>query len=133
MREADDRRGLRRDAFCERLERAVRTYYQLVDANDVDGVVAMFAEDAVYNRPGYDPLIGRRQIERFFRDQRVIERGRHTVTEVVVSGSVVAVHGACSATLKSGRDLDLRFADFFVANASGAFQKRDTFFFAPLV
>jgi hypothetical protein len=55
------------------------------------------------------------------------------VVDVVASGSAVAVHGTCTARLKDGSDLDLRFADFFVADQAGLFRRRDTFFFTPLV
>ncbi len=38
----------------------VEEYYSLVDAGDVAGLVDIFAADAVYYRPGYQPLVGRR-------------------------------------------------------------------------
>lgn len=36
----------------------VRRYYDLVDAGETDALVGLFAEDAVYLRPGYEPLVG---------------------------------------------------------------------------
>lgn len=119
--------------FSQRLIEAAQHYYVLVDTNDVEGILALFTTDAVYHRPGYGPMVGRSQIEEFYRSQRVIERASHRLAEVVASGSMVAVHGQCAAHLKDGRDVDLRFADFFVADETGAFRRRDTFFFAPLV
>jgi steroid Delta-isomerase len=111
----------------------VRRYYDLVDANDVDGLVALFSDDAVYNRPGYQPLFGRRELERFYREQRVIERGAHRLVAVVADGRAVAVQGEFSGTLRDGRTMVVRFADFFVLSDTGSFARRDTFFFAPLV
>jgi steroid delta-isomerase len=117
----------------DRLVVAVRRYYDCVDSNDVDGVVALFTDDAVYHRPGYEPLVGRRRLERFYREERVIQRGEHRLAAVVVHGPAVAVHGEFSGTLRDGRELTLRFADFFLATETGSFRRRDTFFFTPLV
>lgn len=39
--------------------RKVRTYYELVDAGQVQAPVVLFAADAQYHRPGYEPLAGR--------------------------------------------------------------------------
>lgn len=114
-------------------ETQVRRYYDLVDSGDVAGLVALFADDAVYHRPGYPPLAGRRDLERFYRDQRVIRTGRHTVSTLIVSGAEVAVNGEFRGELHNGEVVSLRFADFFVVNPDGTFARRDTYFFAPLV
>ncbi|GAA2258526.1 nuclear transport factor 2 family protein [Streptomyces atrovirens] len=116
----------------EREER-VRRYYELVDAGDVAELVALFSPKAVYRRPGYDPLVGRRALERFYRSQRVIKKGRHTLATVLMERDGAAVHGSFAGTLHDGSEVSLRFADFFTFSASGAFRTRDTFFFTPLV
>lgn len=46
------------------LSARTREYYALVDADDVDGVLSWFAEDAVYHRPGYAPLAGQDALRR---------------------------------------------------------------------
>jgi ketosteroid isomerase-like protein len=61
---------------------AVRRYYSLVDANDVAGIVDLFTDDAVYHRPGYEPLVGRQDLERFYREDRVIQAGAHRLTAI---------------------------------------------------
>ncbi len=111
----------------------VRRYYELVDAGDVAGLVAMFTEDATYHRPGYEPMRGHEGLTAFYGGERVIREGRHTVSTVVVDGSQVAVHGVFEGELHDDRKVSLRFADFFVLEADGRFSRRDTFFFAPLV
>jgi steroid Delta-isomerase len=111
----------------------VRRYYELVDAGDVHGLLALFAPDAIYHRPGYPCLAGRAELERFYRDQRVIKAGSHTLTMLVAAGNHVAVHGDFSGVLCDGRRVDVRFADFFTLGPGGHFVRRDTFFFAPLV
>jgi ketosteroid isomerase-like protein len=108
-------------------------YYQRVDAGDVPGLLALFTEDAVYRRPGYPPLIGRDALERFYREQRIIRAGCHSLAATVAQGDSVAVHGVFEGALRDGRQVTLRFADFFEFTGAGVIRARDTFFFAPLV
>lgn len=112
---------------------AVRWYYQLVDEQEVDGLLTLFAADAVYRRPGYEPLVGATALERFYRSRRVISSGRHTITELVAEGGKVAVRGGFTGLLKSGERVEVEFADFFTVNRDGLFASRDTFFFTPAV
>ncbi|WP_240137706.1 nuclear transport factor 2 family protein [Streptomyces sp. MUM 178J] len=114
-------------------EQRVRRYYELVDAGDVTGLVGLFDHDAVYRRPGYDPLVGRAQLESFYREHRVIKEGVHTVSTILVHEDGAAVHGTFEGTLHDERSVSLRFADFFTFSESGTFRSRDTFFFAPMV
>jgi len=125
-----------RPAVAERSDTAaerVRRYYRHVDAHEIDALLDLFADDAVYARPGYEPLNGRAEIENFYRAERVITSGRHTVCSVLVDGAQVAVHGEFAGTVRTGEQVGLRFADFFVLDETGRFTRRDTFFFAPLV
>jgi len=112
---------------------AVRRYYALVDAGDVPELISLFAQDTCYHRPGYQPLTGRDELQRFYSEDRVIVKGTHTLTAVVAAGRNVAVQGDFSGQLRDGRETSLRFADFFSFGADGLIARRDTFFFAPLV
>jgi steroid Delta-isomerase len=114
-------------------EALVRRYYELVDSGDVPGVVGLFAPDACYCRPGYPALVGHAELELFYREQRVIKEGSHTIMIVVAAGRDVAVHGQFRGVLHDGQWIDARFADFFLLGLDGRFVRRDTFFFAPLV
>jgi steroid Delta-isomerase len=111
----------------------VRRYYELVDRGDVDGLVALFAPDATYHRPGYQPMVGHRGLTGFYRGERVIREGKHTLSTVVAHGRDVAVHGEFRGVLRDEREVSLRFCDFFVLGPDGRFTRRDTFFFAPMV
>jgi ketosteroid isomerase-like protein len=112
---------------------AVRRYYRLVDAGDVPGLIDLFAPEASYHRPGYPRLVGRGELERFYREERVIKEGSHTLTMLVAADSDVAVHGVFRGLLRDGRRVEARFADFFTLGSDGRFVHRDTFFFAPMV
>lgn len=114
-------------------EAIVRSYYTLVDAQDFSALVKLFAPEAVYRRPGYAPFIGRKALAEFYVGERVIEEGRHDIADVIVAGRKVAVSGTFIGRVRSGKTVDLRFADFFTLNEEGHFATRDTFFFAPLV
>jgi steroid Delta-isomerase len=114
-------------------ENSVRRYYELVDQGDVPGLVALFAADAVYHRPGYPPLRGREELLQFYSGQRVIKEGKHTLGDIVVSDDAIAVHGSFHGTLHNGEAVETRFADFFRFNPDGTFSRRDTFFFVPLI
>lgn len=114
-------------------EDLVRSYYERVDADDVDGILALFSPDAVYRRPGYEPMRGRGELESFYRNERIIERGTHTVTTVTEQLPRVAVSGEFTGMLKNGRQVTLEFADFFTIGSDDLFIRRDTYFYAPLV
>lgn len=110
----------------------VELYYRLVDANSLDDMLDLFADDAVYERPGYEPLKGKGAIEAFYRGTRVIVSGRHALDRVIVEDGAVAVEGSFAGELRDGSSASVRFADFFVLNG-GKFAHRRTYFFAAAV
>jgi ketosteroid isomerase-like protein len=113
-------------------ENLIRRYYSCVDRNDVDGLVALFHNDAVYRRPGYPEMKGRDAMAAFYRGGRKFRAGSHDFTAVLDTGTHVAVHGEFHGELHDGTPMDLRFADFFEVGADGLFARRDTYYFAPL-
>lgn len=113
-------------------ETLVRQYYDLVDAGDVAGLVALFQPDAIYCRPGYPALVGHADIADFYARQRKFRSGSHSLTAVLDVGERVAVHGEFHGELHDGSRMNLRFADFFEVTADGRFSRRDTYYFAPL-
>ncbi|MGW8063894.1 nuclear transport factor 2 family protein [Streptomyces ziwulingensis] len=117
----------------EQIAERVRRYYALVDDGDVQGVVGLFADRAVYERPGYEPIVGRDGLDAFYRGRRVIDAGTHTVVRLVVGPGDAAVEGEFRGRLKDGSEVDLRFADFFRLNEDLLFEVRNTYFFSPMV
>jgi len=111
----------------------VRRLYELIDGGDVAGLAALFASDAVYHRPGYPPLTGAAAIDHFYRHDRVIESGRHTLHAVLSGDHAVAVRGVFSGVLRDGRLQEHHFAEFFTIGGDGLISRRDTFFHVPLV
>lgn len=118
----------------------VRRYYDVVDADDVAGVLDIFTDDATYCRPGYEPMVGREALREFYEGERVIETGRHTVLSLLVDTSRATgdadeafVRGSFEGRLKNGQTATLQFADFFRFAADGRVSYRHTYFYAPLV
>ncbi|MCX5340141.1 nuclear transport factor 2 family protein [Streptomyces atratus] len=119
--------------FVEEAIGLVERYYDLVDRNDIPGLVSLFTTDVVYERPGYPPLHGIGELERFYRQDRVIESGKHSLRGVVANKELIAVHGDFEGRLENGKDVCVRFADFFQVAQDGLFRRRDTYFFSPQV
>lgn len=113
--------------------RRIERYYELVDRDDIVGLVSLFTPDAVYERPGYPPIKGNDALERFYREDRVIAAGKHSLRGIVAEEDKIAVHGDFAGRLKDGQSVSLRFADFFRITPDGHISRRDTFFFSPLV
>lgn len=111
----------------------MRSYYEAVDSEDPTDVVHLFSEDAVYRRPGYQPIVGHAALLRFYGGERVIAAGRHVITRIVDDGSAhVAVEGRFTGSLKDGSQVDLGFADFFTLRDS-LIVERATYFASPAV
>ncbi|WP_049921978.1 nuclear transport factor 2 family protein [Halopiger djelfimassiliensis] len=92
-------------------EAIVREYYDLVDADRYDDLVALFADDVRYERPGQPPITGRDELRTFYADERPLEEGSHEVHDVVVDGSTAAVRGHFSGR-QGGDSVAFDFADF---------------------
>lgn len=109
-----------------------RHYFGLIDEGKLRESVDLFAPGAEYRRPGHDPFVGRDAIAHFYCDLRPIREGAHRLTTVLQSGDEVAVAGEFHGRMNDGSDIHLKFADFFRVGQDG-FDRRETFFFAPLV
>ncbi|GAB3711135.1 nuclear transport factor 2 family protein [Mariniluteicoccus flavus] len=114
------------------LHALARRYYALVDAADFPAMHDLFTDDCTYERPGYDPIVGREAMEAFYGGTRVIKRGRHTLRDVVVEGDVVAVHGDFDGELRDGSQAHESFADF-LHYRDGLIERRRSYFFRPAV
>lgn len=92
-------------------EANARRYYELVDADEYDDLVALFAPDVVYERPGQSNIEGREALRQFYEAERPLSEGRHEVHSVVADGDHVAVRGSFSG-LQDGDRVEFGFADF---------------------
>ncbi|MGH3156850.1 MAG: nuclear transport factor 2 family protein [Streptosporangiaceae bacterium] len=118
---------------AERNAAAIRKFYARIDAGDIPGMCALLSPDARYSRPGYPDMTNREDIGTFYREDRVIRDGCHTLTSVVATGTDVAVHGDFNGTLRDGTAARHRFAEFFTVATDGSLDSRRTFFYVPLI
>ncbi|MGR6914288.1 nuclear transport factor 2 family protein [[Actinomadura] parvosata] len=107
----------------------IRRLYELIDEGNVPALAGLFHPDAVYHRPGYAPLRGREEIARFYREDRVIREGAHTLGDIITDGDRTAVHGDFTGVLRDGTEVTHRFAEFFEHDPDGLLLRRETFFF----
>jgi ketosteroid isomerase-like protein len=108
------------------------TYYEIVDSRGATDVASLFAEDAVYSRPGYRSLVGRESILNFYRQERVIATGAHRINSMICSGERVAVQGVFTGNLKDGTSVSIGFSDFFEFRNELIVERR-TYFDVPAV
>ncbi|QDO87522.1 nuclear transport factor 2 family protein [Ornithinimicrobium ciconiae] len=115
------------------LVEATQRYYRAVDAGDTQGVVDWFAPDAVYHRPGYEPMRGRAELQAFYSGTRVIASGSHRVDQLIVDGPSVAVRGVFTGVLRDGTQVTVGFCDFVDYDEAGLAAERRTYFDTPAV
>lgn len=111
----------------------IHQLYQFVDTGDAAGVADLHAADAVYHRPGYQPMTGREAVFWFYHRDRIIAAGQHQIEMAVADHEQVAVHGRFRGRLHDGAAVDLRFADFFAFDQVGLIAQRRTFYFTHTV
>lgn len=92
-------------------EAVVREYYEHVDAERYDDLVALFAEDVRYERPGQGAIEGRDELRTFYEDERPLEDGEHEIHDIVVDDDTAAVRGTFSGR-QGGTAVEFGFADF---------------------
>jgi ketosteroid isomerase-like protein len=110
----------------ETIREAVRSYYERVDAGDNDGLLALFADDVVYDRPGQDAIEGIDAMERFYREERPLSDGEHALEVVVVEGNTAAVRGRFEGRQGDDR-VAFGFADFHTFDETGLIARRVTY------
>jgi len=102
----------------------VREYYDAVDEDRVGDLLALFADDVTYERPGQPSIEGKDDMATFYHDERALE-GEHELHDVLVDGDRVAVRGTFTGTL-DGDDIEFGFADFHHVE-DGVIVERHTF------
>ena len=102
--------------------------FRAIDAADWTALAAFWHPDAVYERPGYEPLTGRDRVLRFYRDERVISSGTHRVEGVVIEDGRGAAWGSMRGVRKDGEPVSLGFADVYHFQDATILRRRSHFF-----
>jgi uncharacterized protein len=113
-------------------EQTIHDLFRAVDARDWEAMQPFFCEDVVYERPGYDPIVGIENLLHFYKHVRIIASGNHQLERVVVAGDGGSCWGRFVGVSKEGATLDERFADVYVFH-NGKIKQRRSYFFRPAV
>jgi ketosteroid isomerase-like protein len=104
---------------------AIEKYYRQIDAQDVDSLMGLFAEDAIYFRCESE-LRGRSEILRFFSEERKI-RGVHHIETLLSLGDRVVAIGRFEGKGAVGDARSVGFVDVWEFNEAGRIRRRRTF------
>lgn len=113
-------------------EARIRELFTAIDAERWDRLPAFFDPEAVYERPGVEPLEGLGRLLRFYREERAIVQGRHLLEQVVTRDGAGACWGRIECVLRDGSEHDERFADVYLFRG-GRILLRRSHFFRPAV
>ena len=64
-------------------EGLVKGLFSCIDGRDWAGLSEFLHDDAIYERPGYEPFVGKPAILDFYLTKRIISLGQHCVEKVL--------------------------------------------------
>ncbi|MGY4304175.1 ketosteroid isomerase-like protein [Bradyrhizobium sp. USDA 4369] len=111
-------------------EAYVRHLFACIDGRDWPGLSRLLDDGAIYERPGYEPFVGRPAIMQFYRHERIVASGEHLLEQVLSNGKQIACWGSFTGLDRNGRPLKARFADIYHVS-EGRIGLRRTFFDRP--
>ncbi len=106
--------------------------FEAVDTEDWNTLERYFHPQAVYERPGHEPMLGRDQVLDFYRNIRNVRHGNHQVTDIITNKENIVCQGRFSCVTKDGSRLTVEFSDFYLLNR-GKILRRKTYFHAPVI
>lgn len=90
----------------------IARYYINIDNGEIETVLELFSPKARYER-GTLILQGKSDVERFYRNERIIKSGNHIIKSIDSKENIVRVEGVFNGTLKSGEETSEQFEDKF--------------------
>jgi ketosteroid isomerase-like protein len=112
-------------------ESTIRNLFSVIDAGSWERLGDVIAVEAVYRRPGSEPMKGLARIAHFYEHERTIASGVHGITDVLVVDQQSACWGRLRGHLVDGRPVDLEFADVYRL-VDSKIVERTSYFFTPL-
>jgi uncharacterized protein len=106
--------------------------FAAIDARRWDALAEFFTADVVYERPGYEPLIGFSALDHFYRKVRIIGSGQHRVERMVAGRETAACWGRFVGASREGKPLDERFADVYELHG-GRVARRTSYFYRSAI
>lgn len=106
--------------------------FQAIDRENWPALEAMFDPKAIYERPGYAPLLGSKEIMDFYRNVRNVRVGRHHVVNVVREAGMVVCQGRFSCHTKGGDRVNAEFCDIYSVK-NDRIMRRKTYFYKEAI
>ena len=106
--------------------------FELVDEKKWDDLHLFYLLNATYERPGYSPYIGIKSIIDFYKFERIVEVGKHSLDGWIDSDGEACCWGQFSGVGKTGDVLSERFCDIYNFE-NGLIKTRRTYFFRPAI
>ncbi|MFC1415447.1 nuclear transport factor 2 family protein [Streptacidiphilus cavernicola] len=110
----------------------VHDLFHIIDNRTWNNLTHIFTDDAVYERPGYPPLLGLHQILHFYQHQRIIATGHHHIDHTTSNLNTAACWGHFHGTTHTGQPLHEPFADTYITT-NNKITHRKTFFWRPAI
>jgi ketosteroid isomerase-like protein len=110
----------------------IRKMFASIDAMDWATLQDLLHPEVVYERPGFEPLVGSERVMRFYRVERAITRSTHHIEGVVTDDGRGAAWGKADCELADGRWTTIGFAEIYHL-ANGLIRLRRTHFYVPAV
>jgi ketosteroid isomerase-like protein len=114
------------------MQERIEELLQAIDDKDWDKLSAIFHEDIIYERPGYQPLVGIGQVLQFYEKERLISSGQHKIEHIMVDSSYGICWGRFVGILKNGVKADERFVDVYRFCQDSIIERR-SYFFRPAI
>lgn len=106
--------------------------FACIDNEDWDALSNFFCDDCIYERPGYNPIEGIDELETFYRHERIIKSGKHTVEQSANEDNVVFCEGFFRGVSKDGAQLSERFVDRYILS-DAKIEHRQTYFYRAAI
>src|SRR4051794_12168042 len=103
-----------------------------IDSSDWAEVARIVHPEISYERPGYEPFKNIERLLHFYRNERVLASGKHSLEWIVRDGDHAACWGRFVGKKLDGSDVDELFADCYTFEG-GKIRTRRSFFFRPAV
>lgn len=113
-------------------ERFITELFQVIDSKDWQKLSAFFSPDVVYERPGYEPIVGIERLLHFYQYERVLSAGRHFLENILVEGERGCCWGRYVGSKKDDTPVNEGFADVYIFH-QGKIKSRRSFFFRPAI
>ena len=111
----------------------IKHLFQIIDAQDWLAIRQVFAEQIVYDRPGYPRMIGIERVLYFYQHERVLRSGKHSLDHILVDNDRGSCWGWFVGHKKDGTPVEISFADAYDFDEPGRIRLRRSFFFQPAV